>query len=73
MLPDLEHLIKLQRLENSAGAARARIDELPVRLDTLKAQIDTRSETVTVTKQRLDDHKTDRLALEKELARYKPG
>ena len=68
MLPDLESLIQLQRLENAATDARAKIEALPGRLDAIEARVAARSREVTSTTQRLAVHKVDRQALEKELA-----
>ena len=68
MLPDLESLIQLQRLENAATDASAKIEALPGRLDAIEARVAARSREVTSTTQRLAVHKADRQALEKELA-----
>ena len=68
MQPDLEFLIQLQRLENTATDARAKIEALPGRLDAIEARVAARSCEVTSTTQRLAVHKVDRQALEKELA-----
>ncbi len=68
MLPDLEHLITLQRIQNAAVTARARIDELPSRIAQLDARLGETSEEVVRAQQRFDDLKADRQAREKELA-----
>ena len=68
MQPDLEFLIQLQRLENTATDARAKIEALPARLDAIEAHVAARSREVTSATQRLQVHKVDRQALEKELA-----
>jgi predicted nucleic acid-binding Zn-ribbon protein len=68
MLSDLEHLITLQRIQNAAVAARARIDELPSRIAQLDARLGETSEEVVRAQQRFDDLKADRQAREKELA-----
>ena len=68
MLPELESLIQLQRLENAATNARAKIEALPTRLDELEARVAARVGEVTSATQRLEEHKVDRQALEKELA-----
>ncbi len=68
MLPELESLIQLQRLENAAANARARIEALPTRLDELEARVAASAREVTSATQRLEEHKVERQALEKELA-----
>ncbi len=68
MLPDLEHLITLQRTQNAATAARARIDEFPAHIARLDAQLGETSEEVVRARQRFDELKADRQAREKELA-----
>ncbi len=68
MLPDLEHLITLQRIQNAAVTARARIDELPSRIAQLDARLGETSEEVVRVQQRFHDLKADRQAREKELA-----
>ena len=68
MLPDLESLIQLQRLENAATDTRAKIEAIPTRLDELKARVAARAREVTSATQRLEEHKVDRQALEKKLA-----
>ena len=68
MLPDLEHLITLQRIQNAARAARARIDELPSHIARLDARLGETSEEVVRARQRFNDLKADRQARERELA-----
>ena len=68
MLPDLEHLITLQRIQNAATAARARIDELPSDIARLDAQLGETSGEVVRARERFDQLKADRQAREKELA-----
>ncbi len=68
MLPDLEHLITLQRIQNAATAARARIDELPSDIARLDALLGETSEEVVRARERFDRLKADRQAREKELA-----
>jgi len=68
MFPDLELLIRLQQLENSAAAARSKIDLHPNQLKDLNARITERTLDVDTTKQRLADQRSDRQSLEKELA-----
>ena len=68
MLPDLEHLIRLQQLENSAADARAQIDELPGRLEALNGRIATCEQTVSSATKHLENHRAERQTLENELA-----
>lgn len=68
MLPELEHLITLQRIENRAAAARARLDRIPALAENLDARIGESAAEVAGAERRHDDLKTDRNALEKELA-----
>ena len=68
MLPDLEHLIALQRIQNSAAATRTRIDELPACIADLDARLGASSGELDRARQRFDALKTERLAREKELA-----
>ena len=68
MLPDLEHLIALQRIQNSAAATRTRIDELPACIADLDARLGASSAELDRARQRFDALKTERLAREKELA-----
>ena len=68
MLPDLEHLITLQRIQNAATTARARIDELPSHIAQLDTRLGETSEEVVRARHRFDELKADRQAREKELA-----
>ena len=68
MLPDLEHLIRLQQLENSATEARDAIEGIPARLRSLEARLADRREELSVVTARLDAHRTSRAGLEKDLA-----
>ena len=68
MLPDLEHLIALQRIQNSAAATRTRIDELPACIADLDARLGASSAELDRARQRFDALRTERLAREKELA-----
>ena len=68
MFPDLERLIRLQQLENSASEARSKIDLHPNQLEDLNARMAKRALDVDTTKQRLADQRFDRQSLEKELA-----
>ena len=68
MLPDLEHLIRLQQLENSAAEARTEIESLPSRLEALQARIDARQDDVKAVTDRLEEHRHSRATLEKDVA-----
>ena len=68
MLPDLEHLIALQRIQDSAAATRTRIDELPACIADLDARLGASSGELDRARQRFDALKAERLAREKELA-----
>ena len=68
MLPDLEHLITLQRTRNAATAARARIEALPSHIAQLDARLGETSKEVVRARRRFDELKADRQAREKELA-----
>ncbi len=68
MLPDLEHLIRLQHLENSATEAREEIGNLPSRLEALEARVAERQNSVKTATERLEEHRRSRATLEKEVA-----
>lgn len=68
MLPDLEQLIALQALESSAIGARAKVDEIPARLEALDTRLQASSEGVSRESQKLEEHKAARQVLDKELA-----
>ena len=68
MLPDLEHLIRLQQLENSATEAREEIGSLPSRLETLQVRVAERQNGVKTTTDRLQERRRSRATLEKEVA-----
>ena len=68
MLPELEHLIRLQQLENKATEAREQISNIPVKLENLKLQIAERLKEVEDVNQALEEHRTSRVTLEKEVA-----
>lgn len=68
MLPDLEHLIRLQQLENSATEAREEIGSLPSRLEALQVRVAERQNGVKTTTDRLEEHRRSRVTLEKEVA-----
>ena len=68
MLPDLEHLIRLQQLENAATTARNAIASLPGRLEALNTRMSERQDDVRAATERLDEHRRERATLEKEVA-----
>ena len=68
MLPELERLIRLQKLEDAAAEGRAQIAKHPARLDALDASVDAGSREVDAATTRLADQKSARQTLEKELA-----
>ncbi len=68
MLPDLERLIRLQRLDTTASDAQRTVDAIPSRIDTLDARLTASSAAVDDAKGRLGDKKSERAAVEKTLA-----
>ena len=68
MLPDLEQLIRLQKLETSAADAHARIDEVPKLRDALEQRIADCKTAVETAQAKLAEHRTARAAVEKEVA-----
>ena len=68
MIPELERLIRLQELEDTAATARAKLEEHPARLETLDARVNARRGDVDAAKTRLAEQKTARQAFEKEHA-----
>ncbi len=68
MLPNLELLIRLQKLETSAAEAQARIDEVPTLRDALKQRIAECKTAVETAQAELAEHRTARAAVEKEVA-----
>lgn len=68
MLPELEHLIRLQQLENTAIDARGQLENVPDRLEALEARTAEHTETVEVATRAVEKHRTARATLEKELA-----
>ncbi len=68
MLPDLEHLIRLQQLENSATEARDEINGLPSRLEAIQSRVTERQDNVKAATDRLEEHRRSRATLEKEVA-----
>lgn len=68
MLPDLEQLIQLQRLTNTAIEAQRALAAIPARLDELDGQLAAHTEAVTTANDRLAHKKTERQDVEKSLA-----
>ena len=68
MLPDLEQLIQLQRLTNTAIEAQRALEAIPERLDELDGQLTAHVEAVTEANDRLAQKKTERQGVEKNLA-----
>ena len=68
MLPDLDRLIRLQRLDNASVEARRTIEAIPTRMAELDAQLDASRKKVDEAKQHLADQKQVRQTVEKVLA-----
>ncbi len=68
MLPDLEHLIRLQQLDDFVEQARRTISEHPARVKALDDRLDEARDHVAAAKQRTADNQAARRALEKDLA-----
>lgn len=68
MLPDLERLIQLQRLDNTASDAQRVVDAIPSRIDALDAQLAAGTQAVDEAKGRLDHKRSERADVEKTLA-----
>jgi predicted nucleic acid-binding Zn-ribbon protein len=68
MLPDLERLIQLQRLDNTASDAQRVVDAIPSRIDALDAQLAAGTQAVDDAKGRLDAKRSERAEVEKTLA-----
>jgi predicted nucleic acid-binding Zn-ribbon protein len=68
MLPDLDRMIQLQRLDNTAAAARLTANTIPVRIETLNTHLKTSTATVDASKSSLADEKNRRQGVEKKLA-----
>ena len=68
MLPDLEHLITLQRLDDFLEQARRTIAEHPVRATALDDRLTGAREHLAATRQRIADNQAARRTLEKDLA-----
>jgi hypothetical protein len=68
MLPELEHLIRLQAIETSSAAARRRIADAPAEIAALDARLTAARDAVSAAKQALVDNKTARGLIDKDLA-----
>jgi len=68
MLPDLERLIQLQQLENTAAKAREAIDRVPNQLVAFEVRMTERTDLLAGVQQRLTDHRSARQEVEKDLA-----
>jgi uncharacterized protein len=67
MLPELEHLIRLQEIETQAADARKRIADAPGRIAALDARLAAARDLVAAAKQAVDDNRTHRRTIEKDL------
>ena len=68
MLPELEHLIRLQQLENTATEARGQIADVPVRLAALEARVAEAAGGGETATRALEEHRAARAAVEKDVA-----
>ncbi len=68
MLPDLERLIALQRIDSTAADARRRLAEEPERERVFEARIETLRLKVTAAKEQLADNQRVRRGVEKDVA-----
>lgn len=68
MLPELEHLIRLQEIETKAADAARRIADAPARIGALDATLAAARDAVEHARQALADNQTARRAIEKDLA-----
>jgi uncharacterized protein len=66
--PDLERLIRLQRLDTAAEEARRAIAAMPERLGALDAQLESRRSDLAEAKSRLAASQEGRRAIEKDLS-----
>ena len=64
MLPDIEHLIRLQELENSATEAREEIESLPSQIEAIDARVAVCQNSVQESTERLEEHRQFRATLE---------
>ena len=68
MLPDLEHVLTLQRLDSAAADAQRRLADEPEREKALTARIDTATARVAAAKERLAANQRARREIEKDVA-----
>ena len=68
MLPELERLIRLQQLENTATEARGQLEDIPTRLESLETRLAERTAGVEAAARALEEHRTSRATLEREVA-----
>lgn len=68
MLPDLDHLIRLQEIETRAATAARHLAEAPARIAALDQTLAAAQGAVEGAKQKLADNQAARRAIEKDLA-----
>ena len=68
MLPDLERLIRLQRLDTAADEAHRTVDAIPSHFEHLDTRLTAATTAVDAATSRLADEKQERQAVEKSLA-----
>jgi len=68
MLSDLEHLIRLQRLDDTTARARQAVADLPDQLAALDARLAEKEQDLAAARARLDESQKTRRDLEKQLA-----
>jgi len=68
MLPDLEHLIALQKLDTTAEAARRTLADEPERERALETRLEEARNAVAAAKARVADNQNARRAIEKDVA-----
>jgi hypothetical protein len=68
MLPDLEQLIRLQRLDDATARARQTVADLPTQIVALDARLTEKEQDLAAARARLDESQKTRRDLEKQLA-----
>jgi len=68
MLLELEHLIRLQQVEGRATGAREQINNIPIKIENLELQVSDRLKAVEDINQTLEEHRTSRVILEKDIS-----
>ena len=68
MHPDLQHLIHLQELDNTAERLRRRIEEIPLAQQALDVRIAQRTATLDAVKERVASNQAARREIDKDLA-----